>query len=200
MTHIFYRINAMRSVYLESPRLILKNFLETDFEYLVELDGDPEVMKYLTDGKPTLPSEAKEIIAAVMRRADELQHKLGVWIAFDKESHAFVGWFHLRPLKDSPNDHRNLDLGYRLKREYWRKGLASEVSLLLIEKAFSDLKADTVFATTMALNKGSIGVMKKVGLKFHSNFTEEQFPGTNKNAVRYFISRSDWSQEKASDQ
>lgn len=183
----------MRHICLESPRIILKNFVETDFEYLVELDSDPEVMKYLSDGKPTSTTEAKEIIITVMKRAEELQHKLGVWIAFEKESQAFVGWFHLRPDKSAPNDHRNLELGYRLKREYWRKGLATEVSKLLIEKAFLEFNADTVFANTMALNKGSRGVMEKVGMKFKCTFIEEQFPGVDKSAVRYSLSKSDWT-------
>lgn len=183
----------MRHIYLESTRIVLKNFVEADFEYLVELDSDPEVVKYLTDGKPTSATEAKAIITAVMKRAEELQHKLGVWIAFDKTTQDFVGWFHLRPGKATPKDLRDLELGYRLKRAYWGKGLATEVSKLLVEKAFVEFEADTVFATTMALNNGSRAVMEKVGMKFHSSFIEEQFPGTDKNAVQYSLSRDDWS-------
>lgn len=186
----------MRHVYLQSPRLILKTFLESDFEYLVDLDSDPEVMRYLTDGRPTSPAQAKEIVSAVMQRAEKWQHRLGVWPAFDGASDEFVGWFHLRPAKTNPDDVKNLELGYRLKRKFWGKGFASEVSKLLVEKAFVELGADTVFATAMASNEGSTGVMKKVGMKFHSSYSEEAFPGANKEAVKYLISRSDWSQRR----
>jgi RimJ/RimL family protein N-acetyltransferase len=182
----------MRKVYLESSRISLRSFSENDEDYFVDLDRDPQVMKYLTDGRPTGIAAAQETLARVLNQVEKWQGRYGVWIAIEKETEEFVGWFLLRPPRTALDDFRHIEVGYRLKRKYWGRGFATEVSKLLIEKAFHELNAETVFATAMALNSGSINVMKKVGMKFHSEYIENEFPGENKSAVKYVLTRSEW--------
>lgn len=77
------------------------------------------------------------------------------------EGSDFIGWFHLRP---SAYDPRFLELGYRLVRRAWGKGLATEGSSALVDHAFQTLACDVVDACAMPENRASIHVMRKLGM------------------------------------
>lgn len=179
-------------IYLESKRLILRPVTPSDAANFLDLDSDPNVMRYLTDGKPS----TKEEVAQAMERIAGLQKKfegrLGIWMAEEKATGELVGWFLLRPDKKDPENTKDLELGYRLKAKYWRKGLATEMSRELMRKAFTELGASTVWAKTMKKNEGSWGVMKKLGMTFEKEFIEDDFPGSDKNGVRYSITRAEY--------
>lgn len=68
-------------------------------------------------------------------------------------------------------------------------GYAPEVSKALIKKGFNELGVETIFATTMEKNAKSHRVMEKIGLSFETSYIENDFPGADKNAVRYSIKR-----------
>lgn len=178
--------------YLETTRLDLREFHSEDTDLLVDLDSDPEVMKFLTEGKPTSRDEAQKILARVMAYPEKYQGKLGVWCAEEKSSGEFMGWFHLRPDKKDPENLRDLELGYRLKRKFWGKGHATETSLKLIEKAFSELNAETVFAVTALANLASQSVMIKIGMIFETEYRDESLILKDKTLKRFRLTRADW--------
>jgi RimJ/RimL family protein N-acetyltransferase len=91
----------------------------------------------------------------------ERSERYGFWAAVEKSTGRFVGWFHLRPGDGAGPDEP--ELGYRLRREVWGRGYATEGSLALIDKAFTELRADRVYASTMAVNVASRRVMEKAG-------------------------------------
>ncbi|MBN9117937.1 MAG: GNAT family N-acetyltransferase, partial [Planctomycetes bacterium] len=118
---------------LETDRLRLRRFADTDAdaELLFELDSDPEVMRYI--GPFALPNAAayRERVRAVWLPYYEHPPRAFA-AAFDKATGQFVGWFFLRPAADykfateagwtRPGD---LELGYRLRRAAWGRGLAT---------------------------------------------------------------------------
>ena len=149
-------------------------------------------MKFISDGRPSTKEEADAVISRVLGYYQKYNHKLGVWAAIEKSTGNFAGWFHLRPDKNDLDNIADLELGYRLKAVFWRKGLATEMSKELLRKAFLELNADAVFATAMRANAASINVMAKLGMKFQTSFTQKMFPGSDQSAVKYQISRGDW--------
>ncbi|MBE1593746.1 GNAT family N-acetyltransferase [Nonomuraea angiospora] len=173
-------------IYLETPRLILRRFTESDADHLFALHNDPEVMEFLNGGKPT-PREV--IVRETLPRFIDS----GFFAALEKPSGAFLGWFHLRAPKDVPDDEP--ELGYRLHKSAWGKGYATEGSLALIDKAFRELGARRVFAQTMAVNVRSRRVMEKCGLRFARTFHpewEDPLPGTEHGEVEYELTRAEW--------
>lgn len=154
-----------------------------DVDVLVELDADPEVMRYLTGGKPT----PREQMARVVEQ--EIGHR---WMAYEHTNGEFVGWFGLRRSTDDPPD---CELGYRLRRAKWNQGFATEGSLALIDVAFTELAARRVWAETMTVNARSRAVMERCGLRyvrtFHSEWPEP-IDGTELGDVEYELSREDW--------
>lgn len=176
-------------IYLETERLILREFTEGDGNLLLELDSDPEVMKYLTDGHPSSQKEIKGAIERVFALKQRHQGHFGFWVALEKSSGEFMGWFHFRPCKKDPDNVRSIEIGYRLKKKFWGKGYAPEVSSALIKKGFDELGVEIVWAKTMKKNQQSRKVMEKIGLQLECEFIEEDFPGPDKNAVRYSLKR-----------
>jgi len=106
----------------------------------MELDNDPEVMKYLTNGKTSTSDEIFDVIKRVELLYKKYQHHFGIWAAIEKKSHQFMGWFLLRPCKKDPDNLQVLELGYRLKNSFGDKALQRKVhencliKLLLILK------------------------------------------------------------------
>lgn len=174
--------------FLETERLALRPFTDADLDDLIELDGDAEVKRYLDDGLPTPPERvAREILPRFVNHPDE------IWAAVTRATGTFIGWFELslQPGHD-PGDR---ELGYRLRRDAWGNGYATEGSRALIRKAFTDLGVHRVYAETMAVNTGSRRVMEKSGLRyvrtFHPHF-DDPLPGTEHGEVEYELHRSDW--------
>ena len=182
----------MNRTFLKTERVILTEISRNDIPLLFDLDQDPDVMKYLTDGTPSTLEEVSAGMERILKIIDKFQYKFGFWLAYSKDKHEFMGWFHFRPGKSTPDDVKNIELGYRLRKDFWGKGYATEVSSCLIDLGFEKYQIDSVFATTMKANLASQKVMRKLGLSYEREYIEENFPGKDKSAVKYILTKNDW--------
>ena len=189
------------NVFLETERLLLRRFTHDDVDNLYQLDSDPEVMRYVTGGATT-PREVVERVdlPAFMSYYDRVDG-YGFWAAIDKTTDRFLGWFHLRPQEGDPLDQP--ELGYRLRREAWGMGYATEGARALIRKGFTDLGAQRVVALAFRDNLASRRVMEKSGMTLAREFRltsaqlEEMLGITSAalfaaEAVEYAITTSEW--------
>jgi len=165
----------------------LRDLCADDVERLFQLDSDPEVMRYISKGVPT-PRETFEAVYLPRMMAWQNQSPpRGFWAAHLRDGGDFIGWFHLRPDKISPDE---MELGYRLKRRVWGRGLATEGARALLERAFTDWGYAKVCARTLAGNFASRRVMEKAGLGFECEFFygQEVLPGwpeSERRAIKY---------------
>lgn len=161
---------------LRTARLDLVPLSMQHVDLLLELDADPEVMRYISGGAPTNRTDMERII----------RRNLGsIWAAFSRHDGAFVGWFEL-----ASRGVGEYELGYRLRREVWGAGIATEGGRMLIDLAFSVLGATRVFAQTMAVNAGSRRVMAKCGLRYARTFHAQwhvPIPGDEHGDVEYEV-------------
>jgi RimJ/RimL family protein N-acetyltransferase len=183
---------------LETTRLILRQLTEGDVDNLFILNSDPEVMRYLTGGRPTPREEIRDQIIpfhlAVYGRLD----RLGTWAAESTATGEFLGWFHFRPGPDS--DITNIDLGYRLRRPAWNKGYATEGSRALIDLGFTELGVERVFAHTMTLNAASRRVLEKCGLRLVGTTPYDgpfEIEGAEQGQVEYALTNVEWEAGRA---
>jgi RimJ/RimL family protein N-acetyltransferase len=180
-------------VFLETERLTLRRFTADDVENLVELDSDPEVMKFINGGRPTPREEIENDVLPAFLAYYERGDAYGFWAAVEKATGRFVGWFHFRPGEHSPPG--EAELGYRLRSSAWGKGYATEGSLALVDKGFAELGVERVFATTMTVNVASRRVMEKAGLTFVRTFHQpwpDYIEGQEHGDVEYALLRSEW--------
>jgi RimJ/RimL family protein N-acetyltransferase len=185
-------------VVLETERLALRRFTLDDVDALVELDSDPDVTRFITNGAATPRAEIeKRVLPRFLGYYDEYPG-YGFWAVIEKATGEFVGWFHLRPNPDHPIPDEP-ELGYRLRRAAWGKGYATEGSRALIDRAFTELGARRVFAETMAVNAASRRVMEKAGLRFVRAFQADwpvRIPGDEHGDVEYAITREEWEDDR----
>ena len=184
---------------LETDRLLLRRFTDADVDDLVELDADPEVTRFITNGEPTArQTVADEILPAYLAYYRRYPG-YGFWAVIEKATGNFLGWFHLRPDPDRPVSDEP-ELGYRLRRDSWGKGYATEASRALIDRAFAELGATRVYAETMTVNAASRRVMEKAGLRlvrtFHADWPV-RIPGDEHGDVEYAITRDEWEAARA---
>jgi RimJ/RimL family protein N-acetyltransferase len=178
-------------VYLETERLLLREFTEADADDLFALDNDPAVMRFLNGGAPADRAAIRERLLPNFRAYYQRSDGYGYWAAIEKASGAFLGWFHFRPARTEPEA---IELGYRLNRAAWGKGYATEGARALIRKGFVELGTRRVVATTLAGNAASIRVMEKAGLTFARRFVYEGEPAWHigQEAVEYALNRDEW--------
>ena len=180
-------------IFLETQRLLLRQFTQDDVENLVELDGDPEVMRFINGGRPTSRQEIESDFLPAVLDYYERFAGFGFWAAIEKSTGQFVGWFHFRPATDAPPG--EVELGYRLPKAAWGKGYATEGSRALIEKGFTDFGVQRVVASTMVVNVASRRVMEKAGLRFVRIFHQhwpDKIEGDEEGDVEYALLRSEW--------
>ncbi|MCF2526033.1 GNAT family N-acetyltransferase [Yinghuangia soli] len=172
----------------------LRPFTPDDFDLMVELDSDPEVMRFLDDGKPTPPERVRdEVMPHVLHRYPVIAGLPGTWAAEDKATGEFLGWFELCPEDD--DSVAEAELGYRLRRDTWGRGYATEGARALVERGFAAYGAERIVADTMTVNAGSRRVMEKAGLRYVRTFFEEwpvAIEGSEEGDVEYAVSREEW--------
>ena len=169
--------------YLITERVRLRRFTAEDAPLLVELDSDPEVRKYVDMPHPPSLEDAARTIGNFLAWYDR-DDKYGYWAAHSlaRNGEPFMGWFHLRPCRTPPHD---IELGYRLKKEFWGRGYATEVGKDLIARAFREFDVPKVIGIALAENQGSRRVMEKVGMHLEEEF---QYDGRLP-AMRYAMDR-----------
>jgi RimJ/RimL family protein N-acetyltransferase len=168
---------------LETERLVLRALRLDDVDKLVALDSDPAVMRYINGGKPTPRRAVEEFIR------DSLGHR---WLGFERSTDQFVGWVGL-PVSDGSQENR--ELGYRLQRQAWGRGFATEGSRALIESAFKKLGTNRIWAQTMTVNTASRRVLERCGLHYVRTFNAEwpeRIEGSEFGDVEYEILKAEW--------
>jgi RimJ/RimL family protein N-acetyltransferase len=145
---------------LESKRLRLRPITIDDMDLLVDLDSDPEVMRFITDGKPSTKAHYEKAIPALINYMKS-NPGLGLWIAYLKDTNAFIGWYILKHLPDNGE----VEVGFRIKKEFWGNGYSTEAGKTLLQHGFETLGLKKIAAIVRPDNFVSQAVIKKIGLQ-----------------------------------
>ena len=158
-------------VFLETDRLVLRQFTEADAELLFELDSDPEVMRYIGKTVYTVEEQRERLHDRIFPHYARHAAR-GGWAALEKPALDFIGWFMFRPSTDAifakdagwdrPSD---IEVGYRLRRAAWGRGLATEGARALVKLGLDDPDVTCVVACAMIANAASCRVLEKAGLR-----------------------------------
>jgi len=189
---------------LVTERLVLRQFTAADVDGLLDLDGDPAVMRFIsrtTRSRAEIEAEVlPRFLACYARYRD-----FGTWAADTRGDGEFIGWFGLRPVQaagaamvdwaDAPLPAHTASLGYRLRRSAWGRGYATEGARALVRRAFTELGIEEIVATTMTVNTRSRAVMEKAGLRYartvHLDWPDP-VDGNEHGDVEYRLRRDDW--------
>ena len=155
---------------LETPRLALRELEQKDFKDLAEILQDPQVV-YAYDH--TFTDDVQAWLDRQKKRYETLS--FGLWAVVLKSTGQMVGQAGLtmQPYKGK----EVLEVGYLLKREFWRRGYAREAAQGCKEYAFKVLGHDRVFAIIKADNHPSIEVARSIGMTQRDRFVTRYYSG-----------------------
>jgi len=158
---------------LVSDRLLLQPLIEDDFDLVLEMFTDPEVMK-LNGGVVSEKALAEEMKLYVKRGAGG---RIGVWCLLQGETGEKLGSAALLPLPIETDDtdwalvqensypDAEIEVGYFLKRSAWTNGYATECCRRLIRFGFEETELGEIVAVTDSRNAVSQRVLRKSGLR-----------------------------------
>ncbi|MCB0431322.1 MAG: GNAT family N-acetyltransferase [Flavobacteriales bacterium] len=154
---------------LETERFLFRELTPDDADGMFELDADPEVHRYL--GNKPIQSREQAIATIEFICKQYTDNGIGRWAVEDKASGDFLGWAGLKLQQEPINNHTNYyDLGYRLLRKHWGKGVAFECAVASLKYGFDVLGVDAIYAAAHVENIASNKVLTKVGLTFIETF------------------------------
>ena len=147
---------------LETPRLILRPWRESDRAPFAEMNADPLIMTYFAS---TMPPGESDAALARFQAAYE-RDGFGFFTAELRSTGAFAGIIGAQTMRDAvPNlSQPAVEIGWRLPRAFHGQGLATEGARATVAFAFSTLNLPEVVAVTALGNRASRNVMEKLGM------------------------------------
>ncbi|MFY9311091.1 MAG: GNAT family N-acetyltransferase [Bacteroidia bacterium] len=145
---------------LETERLYFREFSIDDAQLLIDLNSNPNVIRYVDDGPVNDLDEAKRILTTII--FPQYPNKMGRWAVHLKATNEFIGWCGLKYVKEADE----VDLGYRFFEQYWGKGYATEAAKAVLDYGVYTLKLKNIIARAAKANMASIRVIKKLGFVY----------------------------------
>jgi RimJ/RimL family protein N-acetyltransferase len=147
---------------LATSRLTLRRWRADDLDALAAVDADPEVMRYIMDGRPRTRPESAAGLDRMMRHWEE--HGFGLFAVELTGTGAFAGWAGLSTPTFLPEVLPAVEIGWRLARRFWGFGYATEAATEVMRFA-EDLGLGPLISIRHVDNVRSARVMAKLGLR-----------------------------------
>lgn len=160
------------TIHLQTPRLILRQWQDSDTAPFIQMCADDEVMRYFP--KKLDATEATAFIERI-RTAIETRG-WGLFAVELKATGEFIGFIglHVHPpelkIADAP------EIGWRLLPQYWNQGYATEGAKAVLKYAFRTLRLEKVISFTACVNTPSERVMQNIGLEKVGEFDHPLVP------------------------
>lgn len=179
-------------IYLETERLILRDYLEKDFEAYYRLKADSKTMYYLQDIQLFTKEEAYEDFQMVLSDMKKSDRKFYFFHIELKDSQEQVGSVGYMVTNDTPVG-KIVHAGYFIYPKFWGKGYTTEAFKRVLEFAFSDNDVYRVSTGCLAENVGSEKVMQKCGLiREAERIDYEWHDGKMKTRLEYRLLKKEW--------
>ncbi len=177
---------------LHTARIVLRRWRRADREPFAALNADPEVMEHFPN-----PLSSVESDDFAERSSTDLERRgWGLWAAEITATGTFAGCVGLNPTTFDAPFTPAVEVGWRLARPYWGRGLATEAARGILDHAFAELDLDEIVSFTATTNLRSQRVMQKVGMH-HDPVDDFDHPGLPaghhlRRHVLYRIARPSW--------
>jgi len=143
---------------IQTERLVIRDYQQTDLEDIHEYGSDPEVVKYLPFGPNTREDSQNFLNRAMDKQKEEPREDYGLAVVLKSEDKLIGG------CRISKASEREGNLGYILNRHYWGNGYATEATKSMVEFGFKELGVHRIYTDCHPDNVRSIRVLEKVGM------------------------------------
>jgi RimJ/RimL family protein N-acetyltransferase len=154
-----------------TARLILRRPEESDAEPMMAMDADPEVMRYIATGAVREPDRDRALAAIARQRRQWDEQGFGWCSIIVRETGQYAGWTALAVPAFLPEILPAVEIGYRLRRDHWGQGYATEAAAELLRFGFTGAGLDKIVSIRHIDNMQSRHVQDKLGLRFELRTT-----------------------------
>ncbi len=180
----------MPPIELHTPRLRLRAWRDEDLPDFAALNADPEVMRHF----PACLGRAESDALAARIRTHFHEHGFGLW-ALEYDG-AFIGFTGLLQVGFEAPFSPAVEIGWRLARSHWQRGLVSEAAQAVLAFAFEPLQLAEVVSFTVPANLRSRAVMERIGMQRDTDgdFEHPLLPAGHplRPHVLYRLGRAEW--------
>jgi RimJ/RimL family protein N-acetyltransferase len=192
-------MTAVNDFSLQTERLILRSWQETDRAPFAALNADPRVMEYFPS---VLAREESDLFAAkISQRIDE--NGFGLWAIEVRGGAPFIGFVGLSRPRFETAFTPGIEVGWRLAYDHWGRGYATEAATAALDDAFHRFNLDEILSFTSRQNQRSQRVMEKLGMTHDpvDDFDHPEIPDGHplRRHVLYRLSRAAWTSLSAAD-
>lgn len=177
---------------LNSARLLMRQWRDDDLPAFAQMCADPQVMRYFP--QPLSRMESAKLIGRV--RGHFAEYGFGFWALERKDSGEFIGFTGLSVVGFEAGFTPAVEIGWRLAREHWGLGYASEAAWTVLGCGFEHLDLDEIVAFAAVNNLPSQKVMQAIGMRNDpaDNFDHPKLPSGHplRPHVLYRINRAGW--------
>ncbi len=173
---------------IETPRLLLRPFVEEDLTPLAEITADPVAMRFIGAGRTMTPEQTARTVDYFAAHAEK--HGFGPWGLVERGTGTFIGWCGLKYLNET-----DVELLYLLGQDAWGKGYATEAARASIDYGFGQAGLDRIVAIAWPENQPSRRVMEKIGMIFDRDVTYFDIP-----MVQYQMTATEYQTRRGSDE
>ncbi len=179
-------------VLLQTERLTLRLWHEGDREPFAAMNADPVVMEHFP--APLTRAESDAFVDRV--QAHWAEHGFGLW-AVDVDD-SFAGFIGLAAATFEASFTPAVEVGWRLARPYWGRGLASEGARAALAYGFEDAGLAEIVSFTAVLNERSWRVMERIGMTREGTFDHVRVPvgSALRPHVLYRITAEEWRRSR----
>jgi len=146
-----------------TPRLVLRRWRDDDVAPMSAINADPEVMRWIGDGSVRDGQQTTAGIEAWERQWD--QHGFGLFALELRTSGELIGFTGLAVPEFLPEVMPAVEIGWRLGRAFWGRGLATEAAAAALRFGLIDRLLDRIISIAQVGNGASERVMRKLGMR-----------------------------------
>ncbi|MDB5088249.1 MAG: ribosomal-protein-S5-alanine N-acetyltransferase [Mucilaginibacter sp.] len=150
----------MNEIFIETSRLILRQWKETDLEPFAQLNMDNDVMGFF----PSVLAKEETLVLVNRVTKHIKEYGFGLFAAERKDNNQFIGFTGLSHPRFESHFTPCVEIGWRLSKENWNQGFATEAAKACLQFGFDTLKLSEIYSFTTVSNFRSENVMKKIGM------------------------------------
>lgn len=162
-------------IYVETPRLMLRDWVDADVIAFREMNADPRVMEFF----PAILTAAESESFHGLIQEEFVKRGYGLYAVEEKETSCFIGYIGFHYAEFPAHFTPCVEIGWRLKAEAWGKGYATEGAAACLSYGFKTFSFDRIYSFTAQCNIRSENVMKKLGMEKIAAFDHPKVPEGN---------------------
>ncbi|TDC39755.1 N-acetyltransferase [Micromonospora sp. 15K316] len=154
--------SSVHATSLETPRLRLRRWQSEDLDGFAAINAQPEVMRYIHDGRTLDRAATAERLVNYQRHWEA--HGFGLYAVELKETGELAGFTGLAVPTFLPEIMPAVEIGWRLGRVFWGRGLATEAAQAVVAHTRAELGLRRLVSIHVVGNEASARVMVKLGM------------------------------------